>query len=106
MKLNKLVYIFLLIIIFVWATLDIFPYAIHAASTTSKEPPMWLHIIVAVAGIIGGSIIKYSYKHHKNEAKAAQKTLYTPKNKYGWYALIFFILWMTSYLLFVFFQMK
>ncbi|PCI27382.1 hypothetical protein COB55_05915 [Candidatus Wolfebacteria bacterium] len=68
-----------------------------------KDIPLWYSFAIAFMGAIVGYTIDHFRSTHKKESLAAYKAATTPKNKYGLYALLFFILFMLVFFTYLFF---
>ncbi len=62
-----------------------------------RKPPVWYWLLFVLVAALSGLLIQQLTYSHKKEAEMAYKAAYTPKNKYGWYGLIFFVIWLTVY---------
>ncbi|MES3006090.1 MAG: hypothetical protein V4664_04045 [Patescibacteria group bacterium] len=63
-------------------------------SVSNGELSVWFYPAFFINGLLVVLSIKYLHKKYGKEYDKAYAMSYTPKNKYGWYALWFFIIFM------------
>lgn len=66
-------------------------------SALNDEISIWFYPGAFLSGLGIVLTLKYLKKKYSKEYNGAYSMSYTPKNKYGWYALIFFIVSMVLF---------
>lgn len=100
MFMNRMIFVLIFILIFATTALSfIFPYIYNI--TVGEGVSMKFYLIMCFCGLAIHLVMKYFKNKYAKEYDLAHKASYTPKNKYGLFALLFVVIFVVSFIVYV-----